>query len=528
VPATYECATYQVPLDHADPGGEQIDLALVRRPADDPAARLGSLFVNPGGPGGSGVDLVVGAGEFLFPPDVLAAYDLVGFDPRGTNRSTPLQCFDGTEDADDYFFDRAWPETRAEVREVAAANRAFDRRCEELGGPIRDHMSTTDVARDLEVLRQAVGDEQLNYYGISYGSALGSYYANLYPDRVGAVVVDAVLDPVRWSTGREEPGRFVPTTTRLRSGDGALATAGEFFRLCDEAGPEACPLAPGAEARWQALYDALEAEPIVFGPGSVIDHQFVTSLTLGFLYDSLAWPVLAAELVYLEDLAAGRVDAGAPEEQARLGELRAQLDPQYAGPEQFPGVLCLDSVQPARIGAWSRATARNPQPFAQLWGWADANCEEWSAADEDRYLGPFDRETANPVLIASTTFDPATPYEMAELLRATLPNSRLLTVEGWGHATPLLSACAEEVKAAYLLTRTVPDADVVCAQDIDPFAPPAEEPPAEALRGAPERVADAQVEARAQELEAGGDQAAADRLRARAVVSDLIGGPPVR
>ena len=214
----FECATAVVPLDYDRPKGKQITLALARLPAADPSRKIGSLFLNPGGPGGSGVEFVQGAGPFLYSDEVRARFDLVGFDPRGIIRSTPLRCFDSLEEAEAAFFTPfQFPVTRAEERLWIQTDRAVARACAERGGPILNHMSTANVARDMDLLRRAVGDAKLTYAGYSYGSYLGSTYAKLFPSKVRALVVDGVLDPVAWSTGRGDQARTLPFSTRLRS-----------------------------------------------------------------------------------------------------------------------------------------------------------------------------------------------------------------------------------------------------------------------------------------------------------------------
>ena len=240
----FQCTTAVVPLDYDRPKGRQITLALARLPASDPSRRIGSLFLNPGGPGGSGVDFLFGAGPFLYSDEVRARFDLVGFDPRGVIRSTPLRCFDSLEEAEAGLAPIAFPYTREEERVWIRADRTLARACAERGGPILDHMSTANVARDLDLLRRAVGDAKLTYAGYSYGSYLGTTYANLFPGKVRALVVDGVLDPVAWATGRGDQARTLPFSTRLRSAKGAYQTLQEFLRLCDVGGPN-CAFSQG-------------------------------------------------------------------------------------------------------------------------------------------------------------------------------------------------------------------------------------------------------------------------------------------
>jgi pimeloyl-ACP methyl ester carboxylesterase len=190
----FQCATAVVPLDYDRPKGKQITLALARLPAANPSRRIGSLFLNPGGPGGSGVDFVLEAGPFLYSDEVRARFDLVGFDPRGIMRSSPLRCYETFDEAIADLWPISFPVTRAEERLWVRSDRAIARACAERGGPILDHMSTANVARDMDLLRRAVGDRKLTYAGYSYGSYLGATYANLFPGKVRALVVDGVLD----------------------------------------------------------------------------------------------------------------------------------------------------------------------------------------------------------------------------------------------------------------------------------------------------------------------------------------------
>src|SRR5689334_11777519 len=257
----FQCGTLQVPLDYDQPNGTTISLAVVKLPATDPAHRIGSLLLNPGGPGGSGVDYTVFAGPELYTPEVRARFDLVGFDPRGIARSTALRCFGTTNQAVSVFAPFPFPMTRDELSQWIAADGRLVSACDQRGGRIADHMATADVARDMDSLRAALGDAKLTYAGVSYGSYLGVTYANMFQDKVRALVVDGVLDPIAWSTGRGGEASTLPFSTRLRSDVGAQATLDEFFRLCD-AGGSRCAFAGGAAARYAALAQRLAQQPV--------------------------------------------------------------------------------------------------------------------------------------------------------------------------------------------------------------------------------------------------------------------------
>lgn len=465
----FDCAVFAVPLDHDDPEGASVALRLVRLPASDPARKQGSIFFNPGGPGGSGVDFVVGVGPFLYSDEVRAHFDLIGFDPRGIGRSEPLLCFESLAEAARVVPPFAFPVTRAEEELVERLDTQLARACEARGGPILDHMATADVARDLDLMRAAVGDARLNYVGYSYGSFLGVTYANLFPGRVGALVVDGVLDPIAWTRGRGLQALTQPVSTRLRSDAGAQATLEEFFRLCDAAGPSGCAFAPDAAARYAALTERLRAAPIVFrdpatGQLVLVRYPDLIGTTLGAMYDSAGWPGFAEYLAALEA-------AADPSTAEASSSASLAIYPNFV--EGFPGVLCSDGVNPNDHRYWARAGAQADAEFGyfgRLWTWVSSPCATWPGRDSDKHVGVFTRDTVNPVLVVGTRFDPATRYEGAVTVADLLPNSTLLTVEGWGHTSLFLSACADEAVSQYLLTGDPPSPGTTCAQDVPPFA----------------------------------------------------------
>ena len=225
----FQCATLEVPLDHSNPSSNRIPIALIRQRATDPSRRIGSLVLNPGGPGGSGVDFLREAGPFILTEEVRARFDLVSFDPRGIFRSRPLRCFESPAQWEPYFTPFAFPITPAETQQWIAADRYLLRACDQRAGAIINHMATADVARDMDLLRAALGDAQLNYVGYSYGSYLGVTYANLFPDRFRALVVDGVLDPVAWSTGAGNSARTQPVSQPLAQRRRRLGHAGRVL-----------------------------------------------------------------------------------------------------------------------------------------------------------------------------------------------------------------------------------------------------------------------------------------------------------
>jgi pimeloyl-ACP methyl ester carboxylesterase len=476
----FQCGTVQVPLDYDEPNGATISIALVRLPATDPRHRIGSLFLNPGGPGGSGVDFTLFAGPSLYTDEVRARFDLVGFDPRGIARSSALRCFGTPRQWGPFFTPFAFPSTPEEEQLWIAADRYLDDACGRRGGRIADHMSTANVARDLDVLRRAVGDERQTYGGVSYGSYLGVTYANLFPRNVRALVVDGVLDPIAWSTGVGSEATMVPFSTRLRSDAGARATLQEFFRLCDAAGP-ACAFSGNAASRFAALADRVKAHPIqvTFPDGSVfeVNYSILIAITLGALYDSLSWEDFAPLLADLESQAArARPGARLQAFLARPAYITKRGFPRYPNfLEGFPAVACADSNNPDSYAAWSTSGAAADAAFGyfgRIWTWASSICAEWPRGDRDRYVGPFNRLTAKPVLVVGNQFDPATRYEGAVTVAKLLPNSALLTLHGWGHTSLFLSRCIDDAVTRYLVRLAVPARGTVCEQDHVPFSGP--------------------------------------------------------
>lgn len=520
---TFSCAWAELPLDHADPGGETIQVALKRLEARQPERKKGTLFLNPGGPGGSGVDFASVAWA-LFPRQVLNQFDVVGFDPRGVARSAPLVCFESFQQQQRVFGAApAFPVDREEYRLLDRALDRYTDLCQTQGGAIQDHMSTGDVARDLDLLRQAVGDEGLTYAGYSYGTQLGSTYANLFPQNVRAVVVDGVLDPVAWTTGRGAADAALPFSSRLGSDQGASDSLGQFFALCAQAGPERCSLAAQGDPR--AVYDAtmavLREEPVRLdlGGGFVVEitYQDVVGASLGTFYSPYFWADLAA-LVSEVAAAAGVADPVAPPEAAqaeRVAVFAGAPMPQTL--EGFDGVACSDSVNPTDRRAWwdaGRARDRVAPYFGSLWTWASGACADWPGASEGAYRGPWTARTASPVLVVGNTYDPATPYSGAQAVAGLLPGSRLLTVEGWGHTSLGYSTCADQAVARYLVNGRLPAAGTRCAFDVRPFDDAlVPEPPAAAARSGEVGTVDERAAAieRAREIVSGQLPGAAGR-----------------
>ena len=378
-----DCAIAKVPMDYRQPHKATTSIALARIPAADQANRIGTVFINPGGPGGSGVELVLGGfGQFL-EDNLDGRFDVIGFDPRGVGASDPLHCFESEDALNDYFGAQpAFPYQRDQYRPFFDVYSGLGDRCLDGSDPVARHMSTADVARDLDLLRQAVGDAKLNYLGFSYGSYLGNTYANMFPKNVRALVIDGVLDPRLWSSGFQIVSDRVATEQEF----------GEFLRLCDEAGPDCAFAAPeGSRARWEALADAIRAHPLDLGDGIIYTYDFLIGDGASAMYAPETWggeDGFGALFDFLADAALGDQAAA-----ANAGLVRASLidrlkpapanEPDYDnGLDAYYGNQCADTQYPHSLAGFlltDRFAAAGSR-FGPYWWWFNAGCADWPVA----------------------------------------------------------------------------------------------------------------------------------------------------
>ncbi|MGC5225276.1 alpha/beta hydrolase [Micromonospora sp. DT81.3] len=458
-----ECASVPVPLDWSDPDGEQITLAVIRYPASKPDEKIGTMFLNPGGPGQTGVGFVRDAGDDL---DLMGSgrFDLIGWDARGTHASSPMHCFDSDADEAAFWEGVTIPSSDAEAEAYVDRMRDLAQRCGEVMGPLLSNISTADTARDMDHIRELLGEDKITYMGLSYGTLIGQFYANMFPEHVRAMLLDGVVGPVDYVKAAE-----------ARALQGSASSDGvfnEFLRLCDEAGPDRCALAGHGESaadRVDALFDRARQGPIPV-PGSDPPTEVVYSDLQISSFSPLRDPTLWTK--YAEDLeAAVEGDPSAIAEGA--GEWRGPKS--WAEATKSSAISCLDGPAERPIENWPEvldelnANSRMSGAIQGWWLWAPC-AADWPASTEDRYSGPWDAETEVPILLIGTRHDPNTGYQNAVSSEKLLGNAVLLTHDGYGHLSfNDASACIEEARTAYLVDLEVPEPGTVCEADKKPF-----------------------------------------------------------
>lgn len=478
-----ECATVKVPLDYDKPKGAKTEIAVLRVKARNQKAKIGSLFVNPGGPGGSSTMMALDAPLFLS-DSVLDRFDVVGVDPRGIGYSANVKCFKSVKEQTAVFgkMNVAFPLGKTQEQRYISGAKSFGKSCSSTGKTLAGAMSTSEVARDMELMRRAVGDKKLTYLGFSYGTALGQYYANLFPDRFRAIAVDGNIDPRQWAGTGTSGSKILDA--RMKSADGATKALWEILRRCDAAGEQYCSFAAGDPvANFKTVAAKLRAKPLVIedelGTFTLTYADFVGQL-LSYMYSTYAGELVTSYTAEVAALQAGGTGAAA----AKVA-LRKRWDaakPGYDFPydngfEAQSAVICTDGKHPKNASTWPGHTAfRDLQApyFGRLWGWLSVQCASstWTVRDEDAYRGPFNKRTKAPVLIVGNYWDPATNYAASVSSSRLLPNSRLVTSDNWGHTAYGTGVCATTAIDRYLLTGKVPAAGTKCAADHQPFTEP--------------------------------------------------------
>ena len=446
-----ECTTILVPLDWQDPAGPTITIALNRSQARVPGERLGSLLINPGGPGGSGLDLLEpfleDAGSRL-----LDSYDVVGFDPRGVGESTPVTCGDG-RDLDGYYVTDIVIDTQRDLDEATERTATFAQQCRELTGPVLENVDTVSAARDMDVIRAVLGDEKLNFVGFSYGTQLGATYAQFYPDRVGRVVLDGAVDFLLPSSDL--------SLQQAAGFENALANFIDWCLAQDE-----CALDPAHEAARRQIADiAIQARDVGYPSGSTtnVNGNLMIYGIIVTLYDEGTWEYLMYALNEVISRDTARVFY-------ELANFYLDRDPetgQYLGNSTvaFTAVSCLDDGQEEWGIDKQRAFMRDVNEASPTLGWwfgGGGGCSGWAWEGKERVTSLDNARGAGPMLVIGTTDDPATPYSWAVSLAEQL-DAPLLTWEGDGHtAYGRSNQCITDTVDAYLVDGTVPPTGTVC------------------------------------------------------------------
>ncbi|MFB9930017.1 alpha/beta hydrolase [Amycolatopsis halotolerans] len=470
----YSCSLYRVPIDHDDASLGSIDIALMKRAAKIPGQRIGSLFLNPGGPGGSGLRMPI-SGDRTFRPQVMDRFDLVGFDPRGVGASNPLRCFTTAEDAQDVQSQLLpVPLSRNEISSTLAGYRDYGQFCRRNAGALLDHMSTRDVVRDLDQLRAAVGDQQLTYTGFSYGTLVGSTYAAMFPKQTRAIVIDGNVDPqLRTNDG---------VTYDLARAQGFEIALDGFLERCAQAGDKCAFSAGDPRAKFDELREHVRTDPITLPGGQKVDLGTLISAASSAMYSPDSFGELAEGLqqaysvlhpsLQAQSARKGTLSAG------RGGLLDLAPDSPYTGNDSYFAVNCAD--KPMRIkqeqvpGIAGKADRESPT-FGRYQVFSDiAACPVWPAAKtSDPYRGPWRANTATPVLVVSNLYDPATRYRFGQRMAEELGNSRLLSVDSFGHCILGRARGVDDATAAYLIDLKVPADGQVFQPDRQPFTTPA-------------------------------------------------------
>ena len=433
----FQCGSLTVPLDYANPQKDTIKIALVRKRATNPTQRIGSLLINPGGPGASGIGFLRGSASSL--TNLNKRFDLVGFDPRGVGQSAPIHCLDATREAAYNALDPVLDDPQ-EKQAALDADKEFGDGCQQLSGRILPFVDTVSAARDMDLMRAALGDAKLTYLGFSYGTFLGATYAGLFPTHIRALSLDGVVDP------------------KLSANDAAITQAAGFEQdlqafLADCRSRSTCSYARSGDpgAKLNALMQRLDKNPLPVGDRLLTRGLAIIGVALP-LYDQSSWPVL--------DQALTATDQGD-------GHLLLRLSDLYYGEfslDAFIVIECLDRPSPTDIASYDAlgpAFAKASPFFGPAFQYSNLQCA-YLGVKATGHAGPITAEGAPPILLVGGTNDPATPYSWAVSLHQQLASSVLLTRSGNGHTSYSASICSQQAEDAYLIGLTLPPEGTVC------------------------------------------------------------------
>lgn len=457
----FECATARVPLDYRDPTGRTIPLAVTRRLAADPARRTGVLLLHPGGPGNSGVDFARNSYEAL-PASLRDTFDVVGYDMRGVARSGQVECWNDAEYTAAVDSARGVPGPGA-LRDAVRQGLDFATACRERAGDLVPFVGTGSNAKDIDLLRRALGEETLTFYGRSFGSYVGTVYAAQFPRRVRAMVLDGAYDPRRYAD--------VPYAYDAAQFAALDAAVGRFLDWCAR-DATACGFGDGKPRQaFEQLKRDLDADPVVTASGRpATGYTLAYRLMFNINSGKEVWPYLGEAL-----------------RAAQARQASFLLNPPSPGSFDFLNVNlaveCADRVYPtsrlllgAMVGGQSAAAPLLGPPIGLGPPTYDHNhapaCAQWQAERPSRYEGSYRAAGSAPILVLGTTGDPDTPYQDAVALAGTLDNGRLLTFAAEGHTAYNRSRCVSALVTDYLATLALPARGTVCADETPPDPAP--------------------------------------------------------
>jgi pimeloyl-ACP methyl ester carboxylesterase len=446
----FQCAEIQVPVDYQNPGNASLTLALKKLPAKYSADKVGSLLINPGGPGGSGTDYVTYA-EDAFGKRLMDSFDIIGFDPRGVALSTPLDCLTDKE-VDEFIAFDGTPDTDQELKDSLQLSINLAEGCEAVENNLIAHVGTQEAARDMDIIRELVGDEKLNFLGASYGTYLGGMYAELFPEKVGRLVLDGAVDP---SLSGEEQSfdQAVGLDTALR----------RFVEDCPKY--DDCPLTQtgtGGVKEIRDFLDSLDANPLkTEDPERILTQAMGVYAVAAFLYSDDWWSYMrqslatafdgdGTDLLSIVDLFNERKDDGTFATNAT---------------EAIYAINCFDEPSDAteeQVREFAKTWIKDAPVFGDYLAWGNLACSIWPVKDPNP-INKFVAQGAAPIVVVGTKYDPATPYKWAIGLSSQLSSSVLLTYEDDGHTAYMRgSECIDKEIENYLVYGIVPAKNIVC------------------------------------------------------------------
>jgi pimeloyl-ACP methyl ester carboxylesterase len=463
------CATATVPLDYDHPSGPTVELHLAKSPATDPAHRIGSLFINFGGPGGTAAAIFEAQGQ-AYRPALNQRFDIVAMDPRGVGQSSPAIDCKANQKTDGIYSQPVTTPYNLDAHALVAKDQRYITRCVALNHGILAHVSTANVARDIDLLRRSLGERKITYFGYSYGTFLGATYASMFPRSYRAMVLDGPVDANAYIN---HPLRDLSAQT-----DGLERAFGRFMQAC-AADRAACRNFPASGSdpweAYDALIEKLTHTPLPVGADK-LDGVDATTGTSAALYSKTLWPALAEGLAKAErgDGALLKALSDGFYGDNRNGTFDPSGDRYFtisAGEQEYPRGL--RTYVSAGQGSWDE--------HEHFWwnnGYVELNYGLYPVHDRDAFNGPFRvPDSAVTPLVVGTTYDPATPYRGAKNLVRSLGNARLLTMLGDGHTAyrnkPVNSQCINSHVKAYLTRGTLPAAGTQCRQELGFTAPAA-------------------------------------------------------